>query len=202
MFLSGHQVATKIEDTKRSKLTFGDFGQCYGRTLLILEVDGLSGELAVTESILHAGEQVRADEDGIAGSDANRIGTRNSQRRDAVQRGRKGPQIPKSGGTMHKRGQGIQSDRVFFAPGAQPGAAQGGNMAQSAQSQGNIAHPGPDVSAFATTDFELRLVRAGGQEPGPGGTPSSLGGRAPSTAANTQAVRADGVLEGAWRCRP
>src|ERR1700761_7693575 len=97
----------KIEHAKRPKLSFGDFGQCHGRTVFLLEEHDLALKLAVTESVLHAGEQIRTDEDGVAGSDANRIGTTNGQRRDAVQRGRKGSQIPKSGGTMHKRGQRI-----------------------------------------------------------------------------------------------
>ena len=67
---------------------------------------------------------------------------------------------------MHKRGQGIQPDRAFFVPGPQTGPAQGRNMPQSPQSQGHIPHPGPDVSAFATTDFELRLVGLSLHQPG------------------------------------
>src|ERR1700761_4340470 len=94
----------KIEDAKRLKLSFGDFGQCHGRTVFLLEEHGQPLEFVAAESITHAGEQIRADEDGVAGSDANRIGATDGQRRDAVQRGRQGPQIPKSGGTMHKRG--------------------------------------------------------------------------------------------------
>src|SRR5215469_13074095 len=148
----------EVEDAKRPEFSSGDFGQCHGRPVLFLEKHGLSEKLAITESLSHAGEQIAADEDGVAGSDANRIWTRNGHRRDAVQRGRKGPQIPKSGGTMHKRGQGIQPNRQFFIPGAQTGPSEGRNMAQGSQSQGDIAHPGSDVSPFATKDFELSLV--------------------------------------------
>src|SRR4051794_29897685 len=39
-------------------------------------------------------------------------------------------------------------------------------MAQSAKTKSNIADPGPDVSPFATTDFELCPVCFGRQEPG------------------------------------
>jgi len=47
-----------------------------------------------------------------------------------------------------------------------PGAPKRRNMPQSAQGHGQIPHPGSDVSAFTTKDFELGLVGAGGQEPG------------------------------------
>src|ERR1700749_4108060 len=61
----------KIEDTKRPKLSFGDLGQCHGRTVFFLQKDDRPLELAVTKTVLHSCEQVRADEDGVAGSDAN-----------------------------------------------------------------------------------------------------------------------------------
>jgi hypothetical protein len=79
-----------LEDAEGTKLAIGDFGQSHGRVRLILEEDGLPLEPAVIgESLFHAGEQIRANEDGIAAAKADRIAARYGQRRVAVQRGRK-----------------------------------------------------------------------------------------------------------------
>src|SRR5476649_1037314 len=86
----GHQVL-KLENTEGTKLAFGDLGQCHGAARLILEENGLPLETAVIgKTVFQPGEQIRADEDGIAAAKADRIAARDSQRRDAVQRGRKG----------------------------------------------------------------------------------------------------------------
>ena len=77
----------------------------------------------------------------------------------AVERGLK---YSKAAGLCIKGVRVSSADRVFFVQSRpMPGPAQRRNMAQSAQRQGHIAHPGPDVSPFATKDFELGMVRIG-----------------------------------------
>src|ERR1700743_2610555 len=46
----------KIEHAKRPKLSFGDFGQCHGRTVFLLEEHDLALKLGVREFVLDAGD--------------------------------------------------------------------------------------------------------------------------------------------------
>src|ERR1700683_3414263 len=86
----GHRFL-KLKNTERAKFAFGDFGQCHGIVPFVREENGLARKsILVGHSLFQPGEEIRADQDGIAASKADRIAARYGQRRDAVQRGRKG----------------------------------------------------------------------------------------------------------------
>src|ERR1700744_2010332 len=82
----GHR-SLKLENTEGTKLAFGDFGQCHGIVPFVREEDGQARKSVLGHSFFQPGEEIRADQDGIAASKADRIAARYSQRRDAVQRG-------------------------------------------------------------------------------------------------------------------
>src|SRR6185312_622761 len=92
--------SSKVEDTERSKLALFEFGQCDRLSLWCRTEDRKPLQIVPRNAFRKPGEQVRSDKDGVAAFQANRIRTRDSQRRDAVQRGCNGPQVLKSGGTM------------------------------------------------------------------------------------------------------
>src|ERR1043166_5479125 len=93
--------SSKVEDTERPQLSFRQFGQRDRLALGGGEKDRKPLKIVASRNdVRQPGEQIRAGEDRIAASEANRIRTRHGQRRDAVQRGRESPKVQKGGGTI------------------------------------------------------------------------------------------------------
>src|SRR6185312_1364322 len=102
----------KVEYTKRSQFPFRELGECHRLAVSGRKEDREPLKIVRLRGIRDPGELLGPDQDWIAAFQANRILPRHGQRRDAVQRGRKGQQVLKSGRTMHKTPQGFQPDRA------------------------------------------------------------------------------------------
>src|SRR5690242_7518130 len=106
--------SSKVEDTERPQLACL---QCRERNRLAIaggKIDREPLQIVVVSFFREAREQIRPHQDRIAAAQPDRIRTRHGQRRDAVQRGRNGPQVLKSGGTMHRTLECFQWHGVFF----------------------------------------------------------------------------------------
>src|SRR5205823_5112541 len=106
--------SSKVEDTERSQLSGLNRGERNGLAIASGEIDREPLQIAVVSFFRKAGEQIRPHQDRIAAAQPDRIRTRDGQRRDAVQRGRNGPQVLKSGRTMHRSRERFQWHGVFF----------------------------------------------------------------------------------------
>src|SRR4029077_13058600 len=99
----------KVEHPKRPHLTLGDFGERNGLASRGVDEHRLALKVCFgSRALLKPLKMGRADHHRIAASQPDRIRIRDGQRRDVVQRGRKGPEMLQGGRTITKTFQKVQ----------------------------------------------------------------------------------------------
>src|SRR3954453_12294803 len=106
--------SSKVEDTERSQLSCLNRSKRNWLAVSSREIDRKPLQIVAVSFFRKTCEQICSHQNRIAAAQPDRIRTRYGQRRDAVQRGRNGPQVLKSGGTMHRSPQGFQWHGIFF----------------------------------------------------------------------------------------
>src|SRR5436853_7359697 len=96
--------SSKVEHAKRPELPTSKLGKSDRLALRGGEIDRESLKIVAGGGLfLDAGKEACSHQNGIPRTQAHCIRTRHSERRDAVQRCRDGPQVLESGRTMPKR---------------------------------------------------------------------------------------------------
>ena len=119
------------------------------------EYDSAIGEVAYAFPIGAGQHRYR-----LATSQTIRLGFRQGQGRDVVQRGLDRKHGSRIGGTMPEGLQRLQGNRIGLAEGSDGAPAQGHHVSAGAQGTAQIAGQGPHIGAFAAFDFEYGQIRA------------------------------------------